>query len=720
MNHFGRVLKLALSHRMNVVGCVVTALGVALLWGGNLTAIYPIVEVVMNGHSLPDWVDQRIAESDQIVAENTRWLDQLDQLPADDVAGIEAAVGKEIKLRQQELNALAERAKETWYDTQLAEQTRLHNVVTQLRKLQGLPPDELNHHIALEKKGAEQKIEAYEERAERFRWLAPYAHRWLPATPFATLALVCMLVMAGTIAKGVFRIWNTIMVARLGHIVGFDLRKEYYRQVLRLDMANFTERGRGDLMNRCTSDLNASCLGVQRVFGQAMLEPLKMIVCLVLAAWISWQLLLLTIVTAPLAGYVINWLGRALKRTHRRAMQELSSIYERLSETLGGIKLIKAFTMESAERSKFHQSAKEYFRRQMKIVRYNSLVSPLTETIGISMVVAAALMGGYLVISQQTSLFGIPISDTPLDNGMMAMFFAMLAGMSDPARRLSQEFSQLQQASAAAERVYEILDREPTIVDPPQPKPLPRLTRSLRLENVSFHYQPDKQILHEVNLDVRAGETLAIVGPNGCGKTTLLQLLPRFYDPTIGRITFDGVDIRDVRLRELRLRFGLVSQEILLFNDTVAANIAYGSLDTSQQAIEAAARQAHAHTFITEKLREGYQTYVGPGGSRLSGGQRQRISLARAILRDPEVLILDEATSQIDLESEQLIYQVLRQFTRNRTTLMITHRLSTLSLADRVVVMDQGRILDVGPHDELLGRCDLYHRLCQFGYRESA
>jgi ATP-binding cassette subfamily B protein/subfamily B ATP-binding cassette protein MsbA len=583
-----------------------------------------------------------------------------------------------------------------------------------------LPPAHLLPKIEQEISEVSRHRGVYSRRAERFRLVAPAAHRWLPTTPFRTLMVVIWFVLVCTIVKGIFRVWNTIVVSRLGYIVGYDLRMDFYRQVLRLDVANFTESGRGDLMNRCTSDLNSISNGVQRLFGQALLEPLKMLVCFGIAAWVSWRLLLLTIIIAPLAGYSIHWLGKALKRTHRRAMQELSLIYETLAETMGGIKLIKAFTMEPSERNKFHHSAKEYYRRQMRIATYNAMVSPTIETLGIAMVLVASVMGGYLVLGQQTHILGFKISDVPLTHGMMSIFFAMLVGMSDPARRMSSEFSHIQQAVAAADRVYQVLDGEPSIVDPTDPVKLPALTRLLRFEGIHFHYHPDKPVLRDVNLEVRAGDTIAIVGPNGCGKTTLLQLLPRFYDPTAGRVTIEGVDLRDVRLRELRSRLGLVSQEILLLNDTVASNIAYGNPDATREEIEAAARKAHAHGFITEKLPDGYQTLVGPSGSRLSGGQRQRISLARAILRDPEILLLDEATSQIDIESEQLIFDVLEQFTRDRTTFMITHRVSMISLANRVVVMDQGHIVDNGTHDELLQRCDLYRRLCHFGYRESA
>ncbi len=722
MNQFGRALKLAFRHRWNVVGCVLTSLIVAVLWGGNFTAIWPVVDVIMNDSSVPEWVDQQIADSDREAADSRHWLNEIKELSTDNAAEVEEHVQAEIKRRQGEIEKVIATAPEkgAWSDARIAERTRLLNTLNRLEALRTASPKELSVKLADEEQHAASQIKLYEKRATRYRWAAPYAHRWLPTTPFTTLVLICVAVLVATVVKSLFKIWNTILVSRIGNQVSFDLRGDFYCQVLRLDMAHFTEQGRGDLMNRCTSDLGSVGQGVQRVFGQAMLEPLKMLVCLAIAAYVSWQLLLMTVVIAPLAGYTIFWLGKSLKRTHKQAMQELSLIFETLGETLGGMKLIKAFTMEQGEQTKFHESSKKLYRRQMKIVTYNSLVGPLTESLGLGMVLIAAVLGGYLVLGQNTHVFGIKISDTPLTHGWMSVFFAMLAGMADPARRLSNEFGFIQSAAAAADRVFEVLDMQPNITDPPNPQPLPPLAKTIAFEGVEFYYDPDKQVLQNIQLEVRAGETLAIVGPNGCGKTTLAQLLPRLYDPIKGRITFDGVDIRDVRLRELRSRFGMVTQETLLFNDTVANNIAYGMPGASRAEIEAAARKAHAHAFIVEKLSEGYESLVGPGGSRLSGGQRQRIALARAILRNPEVLILDEATSQIDVESEQLIHHVLEEFTRNRTTFLITHRPSTIALADRVLVMDRGQILDLGTPNELAGRCELYRRLCLSGYRESA
>jgi ATP-binding cassette subfamily B protein/subfamily B ATP-binding cassette protein MsbA len=665
MHNFSRALRSVLRYRWTLAGAVASALLVAVVWGANIGVMYPVIQVIFRGESMQKWVNESIAESTQHIAD---FGTQIDRKQAE-LAAAPADQRKEIQLA---LNAL-----------------RTNRDVEQ-KSLEG-----------------------------RQR-LKPYIDRYLPDDPFETLILIIAAVIVATLFKNLCMVFNSISVDRLTFMTTLDLRKRFYRRTLRMDLAGFGQNSSSELMSRFTYDLDSVGGGVQALLGRAIVEPLKMISCLILAAWICWRLLLISMLVAPLAAYFITRLSKALKRANRKAMEEMSQLYTILQETFGGIKIVKAFTMERYERRRLHENSKQIYRKAMKISRYDALGHPLIEAMGVSMICLGILSGAYLVLNQQTRLFGIKVCDQPLDLAWLLVFFGAMIGASDPIRKLSEVFNRLQRGSAAADRVYELLDREPTVRNPVKPVPLPRHRRELTFEDIRFSYKAGQTVLDGVSLQIPFGETLAIVGPNGCGKTTLANLVPRFFDPTSGTIRLDGVNLCDVRLLDLRRQIGIVTQEPVLFNDTVFNNIRYGQPDATRQQVIEAAKQAHAHRFIENRLEHGYETVVGQLGNRLSGGERQRIALARAILRDPAILILDEATSQIDLESEQLIHKALEQFTRGRTAIIITHRLATLDLADRIMVMQAGQCIDVGTHAELTARCEFYRRLYQIQFREIA
>ena len=674
MNNFCRALKLTLRYRWTVAGAFLFSFLVAVLWGGNIGALYPVIQVAFQGQSLQAWMDDEIEESERRILDFRHEITSLQQHASAPNGGLarprqtvdgSRAPSKQVVLVQYELEA-------------------------------------------------EQRTLAARQR------LKPWIDRWLPHDPFKTVALIVVMLIGATMLKGVFIFCSAICVARLEQRLAFDLRREFYHQALRLDLAAFGQERTSGLLSRFNTDIGFLSGGVKNLFGSALREPLKMTACLIGASLISWRLLVFSLILAPLVGFFVRRLAGSIKRANRRVMEEISQLYGVLTETFNGIQTVQAYTLEHHERSKFRKVSKQCLQKGMRIAYYSSLTKPVTETMGIMMISLALLAGAYLTLNGKMHLFGIRMCDRPLDVPSLLIFYGMLIGTTEPARKLSEIFNSIQAGIAASDRLFPLLDQEPSIINPKTPKPLPVQHRTLSFRGVNFSYTQDTPVLNDVDLTIRFGETIAIVGPNGCGKTTLVQMLPRFFDPTDGVIRIDDVDIRDVRLRELRERIGLVTQQSVLFDDTVHHNIRAGKLDATDEEVTRAAQKARAHRFITEKLADGYQTVVGMGGSRLSGGQRQRIALARAILRDPEILILDEATSQVDLQSERLIHQALAEFARGRTVLMVTHRLATLALADRILVMNGGRVESFDTHENLLKSSPVYQQLYSAQFQRAA
>ena len=576
MKNFFRVLRLVLRYKWTLAASTFTAIMVALLWSVNIGGAYPVFGIITNNQSLQDWVDGEIDKSNA------------------NIVKFDGAI---------------------------------HDLEAKLPNANGNEQRRLQHDLSSERG----KLAAEKKHLSRCEFFKPYIDAWLPRDPYQTLFIIMMVISAGYILKNIFLIFDSILVDRLSNLATLDLRKRFYRRTLRMDLSSFGEARVSELMSRFTFDIDSINQGIQTVIGRAIREPLKMAACLAGAAWICWRLLLVSLLIAPIAGYLISRLAKTLKRANRKALEEMSGLYNILSESFGGIKVVKAFTMERQERLRFHQNSKQYYRKAMKISRFDSLVHPVTELAGITMICLTILAGTYLVLRTETHLFGIKICERPLAFTDLVIFYAMLAGSIDPARKLTEVFNRIQRASAAADRVYQLCDREPSVRDPAKPQTIKRHHRDIVFESVDFNYTSEKPVLDGVRLRITYGETLAIVGPNGSGKTTLANLLPRFYDPTGGSIRLDGVDLREMRMRDLRSQIGLVTQEPLLFDDTVLNNIRYGSPGATRQQVIDAARKAHAHRFIEDLLEHGYETNVGQLGGRLSGGQRQRISLARAI-----------------------------------------------------------------------------------------
>ena len=553
----------------------------------------------------------------------------------------------------------------------------------------------------------ESKLESAYSEKNRYEQAKKYINL-LPRDSFKTLALLIGLVVLAVAVKGPFEFFQESLVGSVINLSLYDLRNRFYRNAIHLDVNQFGEQGTSELMARFTNDTEMLGAGLKVLLGKMIAEPLRALSCIIFACFISWQLTFMFLILVPVALFVLTKVGRIMKRASRRLLERMSSIYKILQETFQGIRIVKAFTMEPYERRRFRNATKDYYHKSMQVVKLDAFADPVIQFLGGAAMAGAFLVGAYMVLGKRTELLGIPMQ--PLQAESLLTFYMSLVAIADPVRKLASVYTKLQSGAAASDRIFAFMDREPRVrrnFDGPH---LDRHHAAIEFRDVCFSYDPGRPILTNLHLHIRFGETVAVVGANGSGKTTLVGLIPRFYDPDHGSILIDGLPIRKVNLRSLRQQIGLVTQETVLFDDTIGNNIAYGNRKAKREEVEAAASGAFAHDFIM-RLANGYDTLVGEAGAKLSGGQKQRIALARAILRDPSILILDEFTSQYDAESEALIHRALREFIHNRTTIVITHRLNTLEIADRIIVLDNGRIGAVGTHQELLASCPAYQRL---------
>lgn len=518
----------------------------------------------------------------------------------------------------------------------------------------------------------------------------------------ATLALLAaaLVIMTGFKTGASFLSSYFIIPLRSG--VVRDIRNQIYDKIVSLPIGFFSNERKGDVMARMSGDVAELEFSVMSSLDMLFKNPVMIIVCLTMMLVISWQLTVFVLILLPLAGLCMGRIGRRLKRKSLELQNLWGEQMSNIEETLGGLRIIKAFCAEDKVKTRFHRQTQAFFRLSNKVARRQSLAHPMSEFLGTLTIAIVLWFGGTLIITGTSSINAASFIY------YMVIFYSMI----NPAKELSKAAYTIQKGLASMERIDKILSARNPITDPAHPKEIKDLKGKVEYRDVCFSYEKDVPVASNVSFTIEPGQTVALVGQSGSGKSTVADLLPRFWDVDSGSITIDGIDVRDLRVFDLRSLMGNVNQEAILFNDTFFNNIAFGVKEATQEQVERAARIANAHEFIMA-TEHGYQTNIGDRGCRLSGGQRQRISIARAILKNPPILILDEATSALDSESELLVQQALENLMKDRTTLVIAHRLSTIKNASQICVMHQGRIVERGTHQELLALNGYYMRLVE-------
>ena len=522
-----------------------------------------------------------------------------------------------------------------------------------------------------------------------------------PATMFWIFPILVICVL---LVKHIFTFGYQYLMSDVSQRIMRDLRYRLYDHIQNLSLDYFSARRTGELISRITHDVNvvenALSYGVTDLFRQTFM----ILIFTVIAFSINPKAAFIIFIVFLLIGIPMSQIGRRLRKISKGTQEKMADINTLLMETISGIQLVKASGTEKYETQRFKAQNHDYYKLRVKSIKRIIVISPMTEIFGAVCGVGVILWMGRTVMAGELSF------------GVFILFFGSIMSIISPIKKLGNVNALTQQALAASERIYEVLDARPSVVEKPNARRLNEMTRSIRIENVDFHYaQESGLVLKNIDLEINKGEIAAIVGPTGTGKTTLVNLIPRFYDPTSGSVKMDGIDLRDVSFRSLRDQIGIVTQDSILFNDSVKANISYGHAQATQEEIESAAKRAFAHRFILQ-MPKGYDTIIGDRGFRLSGGEKQRISIARAILKNPPILILDEATSQLDSESERFVQEALDQLMQGRTVIAIAHRLSTIKKAHKIVVLQHGQIVGIGPHEELLKTCPLYLRLYEMQF----
>ena len=521
---------------------------------------------------------------------------------------------------------------------------------------------------------------------------------------------LAVFVVAIVFLKGIAGYGQTYLMRFTAYGVINDLRNDLYRKVTELSPGFFSRRKTGELISRFTNDISVIQLSIAESLASIMREPVTIIVFLFLIFYLNPGLAIISLVIFPPVAVLIKKLGERVKKITGESQSRIADITSVLQETLSGMRVVQAFGMEEYERERFSEKTGMFFNTIMRSARVYLVSSPVMEFLGAVGIAIIVLYAGYAVV---------PGSGKAMTAGDFVAFLGAVFSLYAPCKNLARANNMIQQARAASAKILEILDIESEVRECEGAESLPGLEREIRFNNVSFSYSDGKRLLADINLSAGVGEIIAIVGTSGVGKTTLVNLLPRFYDCLSGSITFDGKDIRDVTIKSLRKQIGIVTQEVILFNDTILNNIRYGNSGISEEEVIKSARAANAHGFI-EKLPGGYETVIGDRGELVSGGERQRIAIARAILKNPAVLILDEATSSLDSESEMLVQEAVNNLMKDRTVFVIAHRLSTIKHAHRIIVLDKGRIVESGIHEELMKREGIYKRLYELQFRDRA